>query len=604
MRHSELSQIELLASIDDLRQQVGSWVAQPTDWEPMRRCQSLLSRVLQRVENLRIRLEAPLVVATFGGTGTGKSSLVNALVGEECSRSGRQRPTTKKPILIAHSETELSVLGLPLDEVEVVQRDADLLRDVIILDCPDPDTNEEGTPGSNLDRLRTLLPYCDVLLYVSTQQKYRSARVSTELLSAASGCRMIFVQTHAELDEDIREDWRATLGAEFEVPEVFFVDSLRAMKEQQAGQRPSGEMGRLIEMLSTQLGTSSRVQIRRANVADLLQAGLARCQEILAAKMPGVKGLSAALVEQKEALSARMAGRLRDELLSGRSLWERRLLSDVTDRWGISPFSSVLSLYNGLGGIVASLTLFRARTTVQMAVLGTIHGARWLGEKRKEQEAESSLSRVSSFGLDDAVLRESEIVIEGHVRQAGFSAELLSRGTIDDLRRQAAAVEDQFVGNAGQHVEEIIHSLANQNSKPWVRGLYELLFMAYLGFVLLRVGKNFFVDSLWYDTELLSGDFYLAAGLFLILWTGLLVISFTRRLRSGLNSHVERLVGRMVESKLATGLFPMLEDATRDAESADTQIVHLAEQTAELRNELAGSSHLGVQRSQAVPQNV
>ncbi|MFT3772267.1 MAG: GTPase domain-containing protein [Minicystis sp.] len=183
-------------------------------WAPVERNQALLKRVLPGSKRLRMRLESPLVVATFGGTGTGKSSLVNALVGEEVDAGlGRQRPTTRKPQIITHSESDPRLLGLPLDECEVVQRNAEILRDIVILDCPDPDTNETETAGSNLARLHALLPYCDVLIYCSTQQKYRSNRVVTELGQAAAGCRLVFVQTHADLDEDIREDWQKQLRA-------------------------------------------------------------------------------------------------------------------------------------------------------------------------------------------------------------------------------------------------------------------------------------------------------------------------------------------------------------------------------------------------------
>ena len=35
-------------------------------------------------------------------------------------------------------------LSLPLDEMRVVTREAPLLRDLLIVDCPDPDTTEEA----------------------------------------------------------------------------------------------------------------------------------------------------------------------------------------------------------------------------------------------------------------------------------------------------------------------------------------------------------------------------------------------------------------------------------------------------------------------------
>ena len=592
MFDENLEQLEQLAAIDDLRQRVSNWVEESSAWEPVRQSQGVLRRVLSRVETLQVRLEAPIVVATFGGTGTGKSSLVNALVGEECSRSGRERPTTRQPTLITHPDTDLKALGIPLDDLQTVQRPADILQDIILLDCPDPDTNEDALAGSNLDRLRSLLPYCDVLLYVSTQQKYRSARVSQELLNAAQGCRMIFVQTHADLDEDIRDDWKSTLSSQFDVPEMFFVDSVRGMQEQQSGIKPSGDLGRLINLLTTEMGASTRVGIRRANVTELLQSAIQRCHERIQKSRTQLDQLKSALQTQQQFLSQQMSSRLSEELLSGRSLWERRILSEVTDSWGMSPFSSVLRLYAGMGSLITSLTLFRARNTVQMAILGSIHGARWLGSKRTEQAAESSLDRASQFGLDDAMLREAELVIEGHAADAGMSG-LNKDSDMLELRQQALVVEEQFVVDASQKVDQIIRDLGQRHSGLFTKCIYEFLFISYLIFVLYRVGRNFFYESFWHNLELLSTNFYIPAGLFLVLWSGLLVMVFTRSLRGGLTSKVNKLVGEMVQQKLSAGLFPDLEHAVRGAQRQIDQLSTLQSMTTELRNQIAGSTKLG-----------
>src|SRR6185503_19943961 len=145
-----------------------------------------------------------------------------------------------------------------LDEFEIVTRDAPLLRDVVLVDCPDPDTTEVETDGSNLARLHHLLPHCDVLLNTATQQKYRSARVGDELAQAATGCRLVCVQTCADIDEDVRDDWRQQLDGRYQVPDIFFVDSLRALREHQAGQRPVGDFRRLQDLLSNELAASHR----------------------------------------------------------------------------------------------------------------------------------------------------------------------------------------------------------------------------------------------------------------------------------------------------------------------------------------------------------
>ncbi|AMV21678.1 GTPase [Planctomyces sp. SH-PL14] len=593
---AELVQLEMLAQIDDLRDRVQTWAAQESPWVPVQRSQALLRRVLTRVETLRIRLETPLVVATFGGTGTGKSTLVNALVGAEVTASGRQRPTTKKPQIICHTETDARLLGLPLDECELVQRDAEILRDIVILDCPDPDTNETETAGSNLARLHALLPYCDVLIYCSTQQKYRSNRVVTELGQAAAGCRLVFVQTHADLDEDIRDDWRQQLRSHYEVPDVFFVDSVKALREQQSGQRPSGEMGRLIELLIRQLGASERVRVRRANVVDLLHAALTRSREQLQEGLDGVRLLEKALEVQREAMGRRMTTRLCEDLLANRNLWERRLLGAVTDTWGMSPFSSVLRVYNGLGALLTSMSLYRARTTAQMALLGVVHGARWIESKLQSQEAEDRLERVSAFGIEDNDLREAELVIEGHVHAAELSGTLGQGRSIRDLRREAAVVEKQFLVDVGQRLEEIIRDLSERNSRWWIRVLYEVTFVAFPLFLLYRIGRNFFYDSLVYERAFLSTDFYVPAIVFLALWGGVLVMLFAHRLRRGLNQRVVGLAEELVDLHLSQGLFPQVEGACQDAARRTGEIDRLAIAATKLRDDLAGSSRLGSQR--------
>ena len=291
MTAPELAQLEMLAQVDELVAKLNEWVEPEIGWEPLRQSQALVRRLLRRIEGLRVRLESPLVVATFGGTGTGKSALVNALVGREISPSARQRPTTIRPMLLVHSQTDVEMLGLPLDKLDVVQCDTPVLRDIAVIDCPDPDTSEAANAGSNLEQLHQLLPHCDVLIYTSTQQKYRSARVVDELGQAATGCRLLFVQTHADVDEDIRNDWISQLDGRYEVPDVFFVDSLRALREQQAGQRPSGDFGRLQDLLTTQLAASQRTLIRRANLVDLVQSALDHCQKNILAHQPQLQEL-------------------------------------------------------------------------------------------------------------------------------------------------------------------------------------------------------------------------------------------------------------------------------------------------------------------------
>ncbi|MGC1276261.1 MAG: GTPase domain-containing protein [Planctomycetaceae bacterium] len=607
MPSPDLDQLDLLARVDDLTGRVRRWIDTEIDWEPVGRVKALLSRVLERVETLRVRLEAPLVVATFGGTGTGKSSLVNAIVGEEVTTAGRQRPTTTKPILIVHRDTEAGALGLPLERFELVRSSAEVLREIVIVDCPDPDTSETAEAGSNLALLRSIAPHCDVLIFTATQQKYRSARVFDELAEAASGCRLLFVQTHADVDEDIRDDWQAALAG-YEVPEMFFVDSRKALDEQRSGRRPSGDFGRLLDVLRTELAAGERVRIRRANVLDLLGEVLQRGRDVLSARRPAVEALKQQLAAERDRLSGDLAGGLRDELLSSRNLWERRLLSAVTENWGFSPFSSVLRLYNGFGGFIASWSVYRARTAAQIALIGAAEGARRLRSWHEERSAEGKLGGLDAFALDDARLRESRLVVSGYADEAGLATALPSDSALDDLRAAAARVESQFLGTAGQKVDELIRELAAHNSRWHVRLWYETLFGVYLVFVLWRVGKNFFWDSflgpmLVVETvpaTLLPAEFYISAAVFFVLWSGLLVIAFTRRLRRGLDLKVRGLAEGLASKRFSGGLFPELDAACRRVDEQVARLDALAADVRLARSDLATGGRLGGMRSPTV----
>ncbi|MGH7202453.1 MAG: hypothetical protein ACREJB_17740, partial [Planctomycetaceae bacterium] len=371
-----------------------------------------------------------------------------------------------------------------------------------------------------------------------------------------------------------------------------------------AGQRPSGDFGRLQDLLRTQLAAAERIKIRRANLIDLVHSALEHCQAHIAEHWPVIEQLKDALAQQRVSVTEKMADQLREELLVSRNLWERRLLSSVTDIWGLSPFSWVLRFYNGLGSWIASSTFFRARNSAQMALIGAMQGARWLKSRQKELEAEDRLDRVSSFGLEDDSLRESQLVVSGYVSQAKLDPAMLDRSSLDQLRDEAVRVEDRFLGDASRRIDQIIEDLARRNSRLFVRAWYELLFCVYLGFVLYRVGKNFFWDTFlkeyFQETpapagELLATDFYISAGVFFLLWSGLLVMFFTRRLRKGLNRKIDKLAQELAQRRISTGLFPQLEQTCRDLENQRERLDGIAWATADLRNRLAVSESLGAQ---------
>ena len=397
------------------------------------------------------------------------------------------------------------------------------------------------------------------MLYVGTQQKYRSAKVSDELLQAASGCRLVFIQSHADLDSDIRDDWRAHISPRFQIAEMFFVNSKQAFLEQQSGIRPTGEFGRLLDLLMQELSATQRVRIRRSNLMGLVHEVLSHARDVLNKHAPLVQRLEKALDDQRHRATERMASRLQDELLVSRGLWERRLLGQVTQMWGYSPFASVLKLWHSQASLLASFSLMRSQTTAQMALVGLVHGTRWLTSQQQEHDAEKRLDSLSSLGLTDSELREAQMVITGHVHSAKLDRAPQETGSFDHLRHSAADVQLEFLTDAARRIDDLILDAAKRNSHWFTRFCYEAFFTLLPGFLLYRVGRNFFYDSFWLEKPLLDTNFYIPAALFLACWAGMFVMSYTWRLRRGLTRRIETMARELASAKAGAGLFPELE---------------------------------------------
>jgi hypothetical protein len=609
MATAELAHLQLLAEIDELVARLRRWAQSAAPWPAAQGCGALVRRLAERADALRLRLEAPLVVATLGGTGTGKSALANALAGAEVVRTGPERPTTSRPMLVCRPGLTPEMLGIDPANVEVVQRDLPALAQLVLVDCPDADTTEGEEPGTprppaapprtNLDRLRSILPHCDVLLVTTTQQKYRSARVSEELAAAAAGARLVLVQTHADQDEDIRADWRRVLSAEYALGQVFLVDSLSALADAEGGLAPRGEFAALQDLLTRQLAGVAAARVRRANFLDLADETLQRCRQQLDGAMPAVEQLLSAVEEQRAALAARLAGETRAELGRSRRSWETRLLGEVASRWGLSPFALVLRAYQGLGTLASGVLLYRARTPAQLALWGAFQGARAWQQGRRGRQADRGPERALAGCWDPTELRRAGIILEGYAAEAGFPPQSAS---LETLQAEAQRAGGAFVARVARDLDDLVARLAQRHTGWFTRWRYELLLLFMLGVLVYRLGKNFFYDSWWapHPEPAWGLGYYVTAAIWLLLWSAVLLTAFLRRLRRGLAREIDRLAEAWTGAATASGLFVHLESDCRHARQFHQELVLLQSHVEQLCRQLsAPDAALGQRKSRA-----
>jgi hypothetical protein len=161
--------------LSQLRERVGAWItrAQSMAWLGEAELQAL-----QRVERhtpadlfSSAQPVRPLVVAFFGGTGVGKSSLLNRLAGQTIARVGVERPTSHEVTVYVHEAVELAKLPehFPVQQVCIARHADAARRDVLWIDMPDIDSIEQA----NREQVFAWLPHIDLLVYVISPERYR-----------------------------------------------------------------------------------------------------------------------------------------------------------------------------------------------------------------------------------------------------------------------------------------------------------------------------------------------------------------------------------------------------------------------------------------------
>ena len=182
---------------ESARVEAGALVAQIDDY------------ILPRLANI----DAPLLAVVGGSTGSGKSTLVNAIVGQQVTTSGVIRPTTRQPVLVANPAdsawfNSTRVLpGLAREQGEAgANPSATSLRTVAsgavspglaLLDAPDFDSIDDR----NRALASQLLAAADLWVFVTTPSRYADQLVWNFLHDAAGRDIEVIVVLN-RVDED------------------------------------------------------------------------------------------------------------------------------------------------------------------------------------------------------------------------------------------------------------------------------------------------------------------------------------------------------------------------------------------------------------------
>ena len=128
--------------------------------------------VVDKVRERNSLVGGHTVVALAGATGSGKSSLFNALVGADIARVGQRRPTTSTPTAAVWGTEPAGAL---LDWLSVGTRhqvpEPGDLDGLVLVDLPDFDSRE----SAHREEAQRILELVDVFVWVTDPQKYADA---------------------------------------------------------------------------------------------------------------------------------------------------------------------------------------------------------------------------------------------------------------------------------------------------------------------------------------------------------------------------------------------------------------------------------------------
>lgn len=384
-----------LGELQDLLKKLFFVTEQPTEASAF---EELRNKALNQISDYLIprvsNLGAPLLVVVGGSTGSGKSTLVNSLLGEQVSLSGAVRPTTRTPVLAfnpvdqpffesvrilpelkrvkgggfnneAGAQSNQALLMTPREQVP---------RGLAILDAPDIDSvSDENRALSG-----QLLNAADLWIFVTTANRYADA-LPWDLLTEA-GARKITVcvvlnRVPPDAERDIVPDLKRLLSEKDLDPSLLHVLNETQLDDQKL--IPSERVEPLLAWLNRLAADSAkREQIAAQTLEGALRRTTADVSELIAELQEQENQLGELRILAEDRFSQAL-GTINDSLNDG-SL----LRGEILARW--QDFVGAGELLRGIEGAIG-----RVRDRVGAFLTG-----KQPATHRVEQAIESGLHTV------------------------------------------------------------------------------------------------------------------------------------------------------------------------------------------------------------------